>query len=308
MKFGTKVLIVIGAYIGVHHLRAYFHRKPKTTVLVKGKKVGYEIHSHDDPMVIFVSGALMSGTCMLPIQRKLGKHSISSLSFDRLGTGRSDSIEKIDFLVYAEHIHQMVKMVDSQSIVLVGHSFGGIGVQYYSQVYGLDPRIKAIILVEPTPADHLIKIKDFKKKLLNPTIIQYFSILADFGIIRFITDFFYSPFYFQTPYSFTENNRFFADITDGYLLRKLVPEARCIGDMFDEASEMIAGWKKVPVKMDVVVGGGKDNLASTPEDIRKFFKDTADRLQGDLYADDTKGHVSILYSDLLFDAILKSCQ
>ncbi|KAJ3320355.1 hypothetical protein HDV06_005386 [Boothiomyces sp. JEL0866] len=267
----------VGAYIIIHHIRGYFHRKPKKTILVQGKNVNYEIEKHGDPMVIFVSGAAMSGTCMLPIQRKLSKYSISSLSYDRLGTGKSDSLEIMNFRIYAAHIHSFIQLVDNKSIVLVGHSFGGVA-------------------VEPTPADHLIKLQDFKNMIMNPNIFKYVAVIADLGILRFITDVFFQPFYYKTVYSFSENLRFYGDMCDGILLRKLFPEFKSLGDMFDEAGELIASWKRVSVKMDLVVGGGRDNPSCTPEQLKEFFKDTADRLGGQVYTDDSKGHVSILHT------------
>ncbi|KAJ3320354.1 hypothetical protein HDV06_005385 [Boothiomyces sp. JEL0866] len=312
MKFSIWEKVAIGAitFIAVHHIRAYFHRRPKKTIQVNGKRVNYEINQLGDPMVILVSGANMSGTCMLPLQRKLSKYGISSLIYDRLGTGKSDKPDSMSFKVFAQHIVEFVQLVDNKSIILIGHSFGGVAVQLYTQLYNVDPRIKSIILVEPTPADYIVKLPGVQEKftaMLQPRFITMASFLGDLGILRFFSDLLYLPFYFTTDYNFYESARFYSDFVDGYNIRKLSTEFSSVRAMFEEGAEFISKWKPVSIKTTMVAGSGENPICSK-EEVSMFFEKTSARLNSELLVDPSKNHFSILYSDLLFEVILRNQQ
>ncbi|KAJ3268510.1 hypothetical protein HDV01_002688 [Terramyces sp. JEL0728] len=252
----------------------------------------------------------MSGTYMLPLQRKLSKHGISTLIYDRLGTGKSEKPTEMNFKVFAQHIHEFVKFVDNKAIVLVCHSFGGVAAQFYTQLYSIDPRIKSIILVEPTPADYIVRLPNIQEKfdvMMQPRLITIGSILGDLGILRFMSDVFYQPFYFTTVFNFYESARFYSDFVDGFNIRKLSVEFNSVRVMFAEGAELLGKWKPVPVKIAMVVGSGENPVCSK-EKVTAFWEKTSTRINSEILTDPTKSHFSILYSDLLVDVVLRNCQ
>ncbi|KAJ3320356.1 hypothetical protein HDV06_005387 [Boothiomyces sp. JEL0866] len=297
VNYSYKGGTCIGAYVALHHLRAYIYRKPKNTVLVDGKKVSYEKTNHGEPIVILVPGATMSSSWLIPIQYKLSSNSISSLIFDRLGSGKSDAINKPTLKSMASQIDAIIKSVENKSIVLVGHSFGGLA---------------AVLLAEPTPVEYLYNNEEFQKEMktmLDTREIKTAAVLGDLGVTRLMSDLQYSRDYFKMAEvgEQEKSNRLLSENADGHILRKLALEFECMMDMNDEGFRYISNWKSVPIPMDMVVGNCETGLLPVDE-LKGYFVQTAERLNGKLYSDDSLDHFSILYSDLLHDLVVEKCQ
>jgi pimeloyl-ACP methyl ester carboxylesterase len=323
------ILTSIFAYIAVHHIRSFIARRATDKgkfFTINDRKIFYSLKepvntSKETPRVVFVSGMGASSVYWKPMQRLLLEQGIPSLYFDRCGSGFSSDQRKPTFKSYSDELSDVIEncLPKECPIVLVGHSFGGVTVQYYVQTPQVSDRISSIILVEPTPCkDFICNFPELYDSFVvkNASYINYsVSFLADIGLIPLVNDIWvliYSINNFVRPKKFGMNpyemQRFAEYFSDGYNIRRTSIEVAQMIAMEEEGMEMELNWKDVPGIEDriVITGSGFSPLLDM-EKATKFWSNTGARINATSFlVDKNENHDSLVYSKILFESILKS--
>ncbi len=148
---------------------------------------GYQLHINCEgkgrPVVIFDSGLGGFSMDWLKVQYKL-KDVSTICTYDRAGYGWSDegpSPRVTEQIV--DEFHELLMKADlAPPYVLVGHSFGGFNVQYFSKLY---PKLVAgLVLVESSHPEQFSRLPDIPLKAAKSQSRQRLTTMFDPRILR----------------------------------------------------------------------------------------------------------------------------
>ena len=142
---------------------------------IKDLNINYEFNNiKSDITLIFLHGWGQNIEMMLPLSNQYNKY-FNTLIVDLPGFGKSDEPKEIWGVVeYTDLIHELVKSLKLNKIILIGHSFGGRISLLYSSLYKVE---KLICLASPyCPEIKKLSLKTrIYKKIKKIPILKLFA-------------------------------------------------------------------------------------------------------------------------------------
>ena len=129
---------------------------------------GYKLHSYclgtGQPTVILDSGLGGDASWWALVQKEISKFA-RVCSYDRAGYGWSDAGPKPrTSKIIIDELHSLLHSQDTlPPYILVGHSFGGINMRLYANIYPED--VFAVVLVDSSHEKQYERFKEHKKNL-----------------------------------------------------------------------------------------------------------------------------------------------
>ena len=133
------------------------------SVLLKdGRRLGYSLSGEGNTTVVFENGLGTEKDTWTAVTNRLTDH-CQLLTYDRAGFGNSQesSLQQLTFHSICEDLAELLSILDLKTpIVLVGHSFGGLLINYFSQHW--PDTIKGMVYVDPSDPRFLARSSEYR--------------------------------------------------------------------------------------------------------------------------------------------------
>jgi pimeloyl-ACP methyl ester carboxylesterase len=147
--------LMLAAALAAASPAANAYAVPGRRVSVQGHRLNLVCEGSGRPVVVLDAGLGDWSPTWIRIQRPLASHS-TVCAYDRAGYGFSGpaTSPRTSFAI-ARELHELLHAAKLPApYLLVGHSFGGLNVQEYAQIYRGE--VAGLVLVDDTPADFSI--------------------------------------------------------------------------------------------------------------------------------------------------------
>lgn len=193
MVFGCLIILLVIGLIFSSGYQAFASARDKKTIPAPGQMVdvgGHCLHivslGKGDPTVVMEAGMSGWSTDWSLIQSEIAKVT-RVYTYDRAGYGWSDpGPQPRDSQQAATELHTLLaKSGIDRNLLLVGHSLGGLFVQYYAKTY--PQQVAGIILVDSVHPEQSLRMEEGMRKKYEENLrsLTFLSrVLAPSGLLR----------------------------------------------------------------------------------------------------------------------------
>jgi len=99
--------------------------------------------------LVIESGVGMGLVYWQPLFTDLAKLPLRTIVYSRAGNGKSSEADHVTLAASAERLHHLLKAIHAErSLILLGHSYGGLHVRAYAAAY--PESVKGLVLLDPS--------------------------------------------------------------------------------------------------------------------------------------------------------------
>jgi len=232
------------------------------------------------------------------------KDSMRVIRYDRAGIAYSDlSNTPRDPKTIAQELHTLLeKSGESPPYILAGHSFGGLFIRVYAQLY--PDEVEGLIFLDSSHPDQRERLKRPESPDVS-WILNSMAVLGDLGVLGLL-DRMYGSIFFVDEFPEEVNNRFFDYTLNGKYLRAYREEMNWSKAVYDQSRET-RDFGSLPIR--VFTAGKKYNGEEANPDWVQLQREISE-LSTDGQHTILDGHHNSVYTskknaDIICEEILK---